>query len=40
VGEPHLVHKAADYDLWMAFFHDPDQNPMALMEEKRTGRSS
>jgi methylmalonyl-CoA/ethylmalonyl-CoA epimerase len=40
VGEPHLVHQAADYDLWMAFFHDPDQNPMALMEEKRTGRSS
>ena len=36
VAEPHLVHKAADHDLWMAFFHDPDANPMALMEEKRT----
>jgi methylmalonyl-CoA/ethylmalonyl-CoA epimerase len=35
VGEPHRVHQAADYDLWMAFFHDPDSNPMALMEEKR-----
>mgnify|MGYP003575511812 CR=1 FL=1 len=34
-GEPHRVHAAADYDLWMAFFHDPDNNPMALMEEKR-----
>jgi methylmalonyl-CoA/ethylmalonyl-CoA epimerase len=37
VGEPHRVHEAADYDLWMAFFHDPDDNPMALMEEKRKG---
>lgn len=37
VGEPHRVHEAADYDLWMAFFHDPDENPMALMEEKRKG---
>ena len=40
VGEPHRVHQAADYDLWMAFFHDPDNNPMALMEEKRKGKSS
>jgi methylmalonyl-CoA/ethylmalonyl-CoA epimerase len=35
IGEPHRVHEAADYDLWMAFFSDPDNNPMALMEEKR-----
>lgn len=40
VGEPHRVHQAADYDLWMAFFHDPDNNPMALMEEKRKAKSS
>lgn len=40
VGEPHRVHQAADYDLWMAFFHDPDKNPMALMEEKRTSKAS
>ena len=33
-GTPHRVHEAADYDLWMAFFHDPDLNPLALMEEK------
>jgi predicted enzyme related to lactoylglutathione lyase len=39
VGEPHRVHQAADYDLWMAFFHDPDKNPMALMEEKRKASS-
>lgn len=40
VGAPHRVHQAADYDLWMAFFHDPDNNPMALMEEKRKAKSS
>jgi methylmalonyl-CoA/ethylmalonyl-CoA epimerase len=34
VDQPHRVHAAADYDLWMTFFHDPDKNPMALMEEK------
>ena len=40
VGAPHRVHQAADYDLWMAFFHDPDKNPMALMEEKRKATPS
>jgi methylmalonyl-CoA/ethylmalonyl-CoA epimerase len=40
VGAPHRVHQAADYDLWMAFFRDPDSNPMALMEEKRKPTSS
>jgi catechol 2,3-dioxygenase-like lactoylglutathione lyase family enzyme len=40
VDEPHRVHAAADYDLWMTFFHDPDNNPMALMEEKPTKRAS
>jgi predicted enzyme related to lactoylglutathione lyase len=40
VGEPHRVHQAADYDLWMAFFHDPDNNPMALMEEKPKRKAS
>lgn len=34
VDEPHRVHQTADYELWMTFFHDPDRNPMALMEEK------
>ena len=33
-GEPHLIHKAADHDLWMAFFHDPEGNPLALMSER------
>ena len=35
VDKPHRVHQAADYELWMTFFHDPDNNPMALMEERR-----
>lgn len=33
--EPHLVAKMPDHELWMAFLHDPDGNPLALMEEKR-----
>ncbi|PYO90735.1 MAG: glyoxalase [Gemmatimonadetes bacterium] len=40
VGTPHRVYEAADYDLWMAFFHDPDNNPMALMEEKPKRKAS
>lgn len=30
---PQLVHKAADHDLWMAFFRDSEDNLMALMSE-------
>jgi methylmalonyl-CoA/ethylmalonyl-CoA epimerase len=34
---PHLVARMPDHDLWMAFFRDPDRNPLALMSEvKRT----
>ncbi|MBI2797144.1 MAG: VOC family protein [Gemmatimonadetes bacterium] len=33
-GEPHVVHRAESYHLWMAFLHDPDGNPLALMQEK------
>ena len=40
VDQPHRVHAAADYDLWMTFFHDPDDNPMALMEEKPKRKAS
>lgn len=32
--EPHLIHKAPDHDLWMAFFHDADRNTLALMCRK------
>lgn len=34
-GEPHLIAKMPDHDLWMAFFRDSENNLMALMEEKR-----
>jgi methylmalonyl-CoA/ethylmalonyl-CoA epimerase len=32
--EPHLVHRAADHELWMAFFFDPDRNTLALTSRK------
>jgi methylmalonyl-CoA/ethylmalonyl-CoA epimerase len=32
-SEPHLVHRAATYDLWLAEFRDPDGNQLALMSE-------
>ena len=31
---PVLVHSAADYELWMAFFEDPSGNTLAIMEER------
>lgn len=34
-GEPHLVHKAEDHELWLAFFVDPAGNTMALQCEKQ-----
>jgi catechol 2,3-dioxygenase-like lactoylglutathione lyase family enzyme len=36
-GEPHLIHKADDHDLWMAFFKDSEGNTLALMNEKPRG---
>jgi methylmalonyl-CoA/ethylmalonyl-CoA epimerase len=35
-GEPHLIAKMPDHDLWMAFFRDPDSNLLALMCEVST----
>ena len=32
-SNPHLIAKMPDHELWMAFFHDPDQNLLALMSE-------
>lgn len=32
--EPHCVAKMPDHELWMAFFRDPDNNLLALMEER------
>jgi catechol 2,3-dioxygenase-like lactoylglutathione lyase family enzyme len=34
-GEPHLVAKMPDHDLWIAFFRDPDRNLLGLMCERR-----
>ncbi len=33
--QPHRVHKAPDYELWMCFFHDPEQNTMAIREMRK-----
>lgn len=32
-GKPHLVHKTAEAELWLAEFMDPDGNQLALMSE-------
>ena len=34
ITEPHLVHRAADYELWLAEFRDPEGNVLALMMRK------
>ena len=34
-GEPHMITKMPDHELWMAFIEDPDGNPLAIMEERR-----
>ena len=35
LGEPHLIARMPDHELWMAFFHDSEGNTLALMEERR-----
>jgi len=35
VGEPHLVARMPDHELWMAFFRDSEGNTLALMSEVR-----
>jgi len=35
ITEPHLVHRAADYELWLAEFRDSEGNVLALMDRKR-----
>jgi methylmalonyl-CoA/ethylmalonyl-CoA epimerase len=32
-SKPHMIAKMPEYELWMAFFLDPDQNLLALMSE-------
>ena len=34
---PHVVHRAPDYELWLAEFNDPDGNQLALMSEVPIG---
>ena len=34
-GEPHMIAKMPDHDLWLASFLDPDDNLLALMCEVR-----
>lgn len=36
-GEPHLVAKMPDHELWMAFLKDTEGNTLALMSEVRGG---
>jgi methylmalonyl-CoA/ethylmalonyl-CoA epimerase len=35
--EPHVVHRAADHDLWMTFLRDSEDNLLALMCELPKG---
>jgi predicted enzyme related to lactoylglutathione lyase len=35
LGEPHLIARMPDHELWMAFFKDTEGNTLALMMEKR-----
>jgi predicted enzyme related to lactoylglutathione lyase len=34
IGEPHVIHRTPQYDLWMAFFKDSEGNTLALMCEQ------
>ena len=35
LGEPHLIAKMPDHELWMAFFRDSEGSTFALMSEVR-----
>jgi catechol 2,3-dioxygenase-like lactoylglutathione lyase family enzyme len=37
LGEPHLIARMPDHELWLAEFRDSEGNVCALMEEKREG---
>ena len=36
-GKPHRIAEMDDHDLWMAFFADPDDHTLALMQEAPKG---
>jgi catechol 2,3-dioxygenase-like lactoylglutathione lyase family enzyme len=33
IEPPHMIADMGTYELWMAFFRDPDRNPLALRSE-------
>jgi predicted enzyme related to lactoylglutathione lyase len=35
IGEPHLIARMPDHELWMTFFNDTEGNTLALMAERR-----
>jgi methylmalonyl-CoA/ethylmalonyl-CoA epimerase len=35
LGQPHVIAKMPDHELWLSEFRDSEDNVMALMEEKR-----
>jgi methylmalonyl-CoA/ethylmalonyl-CoA epimerase len=34
VGQPHLIARLPDHELWMLFLRDPDEHLLALMAER------
>ena len=34
VGQPHLIARLPDHELWMVFLRDPDEHLLALMAER------
>ena len=37
IDAPHVVHRDAQMELWMAFFRDPDGNVLAIREMRQLG---
>ena len=37
IDPPHVVHRSAEMELWMAFFRDPDQNVLAIRMVRKLG---
>jgi predicted enzyme related to lactoylglutathione lyase len=34
LGQPHVINRTETSELWMAFFHDPEGHPLAIMQER------
>jgi catechol 2,3-dioxygenase-like lactoylglutathione lyase family enzyme len=37
IDAPHVVHRAPEMELWMAFFRDPDSNVLAIRMVRKPG---